>query len=58
MECPFVIWYSRNAVTLPHGQVVYQAGEQIVLLDLATRRIALLAIGQGPVVELDPPAPR
>lgn len=50
METPFVTWISRSATTLPGDQVVYQLGDQIVILDLPTRRIGLIARGRGPVV--------
>jgi hypothetical protein len=52
LETPFVIWPSRNATVLPGDQVVYQLGDQIVVLDLRTRRIGLVARGRGPVVIL------
>lgn len=52
LELPGLRWSARYATVLPGEQVVYQLGRQIVLLDLATRRIALLAIGMEPVVTL------
>jgi hypothetical protein len=54
LETPFVTWNVRNATVLPGSQVVFQLDQQILLLDLNTRQLALLALGRGPVVALDP----
>ena len=53
LETSFLEWYARNATVLPSDKVVYQLGDQIVLLDLNTRKIGLVTIGRGPVVVLD-----
>jgi hypothetical protein len=53
LETPFLEWYARNATVLPSDKVVYQLGDQIVLLDMNTRKIGLVTIGRGPVVVLD-----
>ena len=37
---------------LPGDLVVYQLGEQIVVLDLNHRQLGLLALGRSPVVAL------
>jgi hypothetical protein len=50
LETPFLVWVSRSATLLPEGRVVYQLGDQIVLLDLNGRRIALITQGRGPLV--------
>ena len=50
LETPFMMWHSRGASILPGDQVVYQLGNQIVLLDLNLRKIGLLHLGCGPVV--------
>jgi hypothetical protein len=50
LEAPFVAWHARCATVLPRGLVVYQLEGQIVILELASRKIALLARGFGPVV--------
>jgi hypothetical protein len=55
VEMPFLGWIARNATILPGDQVVYQLGNQIVILDLSTRKLAFLALGQGPVVGLPSP---
>jgi hypothetical protein len=47
-------WTTRNATVLPGGQIVYQLGSQIVLLDVDKRKLGLIALGRGPVVFLDP----
>lgn len=52
LELPGLAWSARYATVLPGEQVVYQLGHQIVLLDLATRKIALVAPGQEPIVTL------
>jgi hypothetical protein len=54
LETPFLAWSSRNASVLPEGLLIYQLDKQIVLLDLAERRMALLARGQGPLIVLHP----
>lgn len=49
-ETPFGSWTIRNAVHLPTDKVLFQLGtDQICLFDPATRRVALLWHGQGPV---------
>lgn len=51
LETPFLAWNVRNATHLPGDYVIFQLGDdQICLLELATKKIALLANGQGPVV--------
>ena len=53
LETPIIAWLSRNASILPGDQVVYQLGDQIVLLDLNARKIGLITRGRGPLVLLD-----
>lgn len=55
VETPVLSWFSSNATVLPGDQVVYQLGPQVVLLDLRTRRIGLVALGRSPVVGLELP---
>ncbi len=59
LETPFVSWICRSASLLPSQQAVFQLGRgldsQIVLLDLPNRKLAVLAMGQGPAVVLDAP---
>jgi hypothetical protein len=53
LETPFVSWIARSATQLPGDYVVFQLGDdQICLFETATKKIALLARGQGPVVVL------
>jgi hypothetical protein len=53
LETPFVNWIARNAAHLPGDIVVFQLGEnQICLFEVATKKIALLTKGRGPVVVL------
>ncbi len=52
LETPFLLWFSRYPTILPGDQVVYQLGDQIVILDLNKRKIGLLAVGRSPVVTL------
>lgn len=54
-ETPFEQWFCRNATVLPNDQVVYQLGinksnSQIVILNMRTRQLGFLVMGQGPVV--------
>jgi hypothetical protein len=44
---------SRNFILLPNDQLVFQLGDQIMLLDLPTRKIGFITMGRGPVVVLD-----
>ena len=53
LELPFLHWYSRFATVLPGDQIVYQLGNQIVLLDLNADKIGLITMGYGPVVILE-----
>jgi len=51
LETPFAAWPVRNATQVEGDMVVFQLGRnQICLLDPATRRIALIVRGQGPIV--------
>lgn len=53
LETPFVAWNVRSATQLPGDDVVFQLGDdQICLLEPSTKKIALIARGQGPVVVL------
>ena len=52
-EVPFMAWYSYNFNYLDGDQVIYQLGEQIVLLDLNEKKIGLITTGIGPIVTLD-----
>jgi hypothetical protein len=53
LETPFVSWIARNATQLPDDFVVFQLGDdQICLFEAATKKLALLTRGQGPVVVL------
>jgi len=53
LETPFVAWNIRSATHLPGDYVVFQLGDdQICLFEASTKKIAMLARGQGPVVVL------
>jgi hypothetical protein len=52
IELPFMTWFSRYP-TVIGNQVVYQLGDQIVLLDLEKDLIGVIARGYSPVVVLD-----
>ncbi len=52
LEVPTVAWRTRNATVLPGDLVVYQLGDQIVVLDLESRRLGFLASGRSPLVLL------
>lgn len=50
-ETIFGEWYVRNATQLPTDQAVFQLGEnQICVFDPATKQVALITRGRGPVV--------
>jgi hypothetical protein len=51
---PVHSWGARAVTVLPGDQVVFELEGQVVLLDIPTRRLALVAIGRSPVV-LAPP---
>jgi hypothetical protein len=56
LETPVIhTWQSRIATILPGDQVVYELGDQIVLLDLKSMRLALIPLGRGPLAVLDTP---
>lgn len=65
LDTPFVSWFIRNAVILPHEQSIFQIEDMLVILDMPSRRLGFLTIGRGPVVvlpgaqgcESTPPAP-
>lgn len=51
---PFLLsWQARNATILTESLIVYQLGNQIVLLDLDKRKIGLITMGRGPIVKMD-----
>ena len=49
LDTPYLRWPPRFATVLPGDLVVYQLGDQIVVLDLNARKLGLLALGRGPV---------
>ena len=53
LETPFLRWPSSSANVLPSDKAVYEFGEQIVLLDLNSRKMGLITLGKAPVVVLD-----
>jgi len=53
LETPFAAWRISHATHLPDDWLIFQLGDdQICLLHPASRRIALLARGQAPIVVL------
>ena len=53
-ETPFGAWVVRNAVHLPSDKVLFQLGDdQICVFDPATRKVALLWRGRGPVAVIE-----
>lgn len=53
-ETPAVSWVTRHASLLEGGLVVFQFGEnQVCLVDLETKRIALVVRGRSPVVTME-----
>lgn len=55
LETPFAGWSVRRATLLPADVVLFQLGErQICVLDVVTRRVALLTFGRSPLAVLKP----
>ncbi len=53
IETPFIQWNVRHAILLPADQVLFQLGKrQICILDLKTRKVAVLCFGHGAVAVL------
>jgi hypothetical protein len=50
---PLMMWPARNATVLPGDIVVFELGPQVVVFNLKTRKIGLLAFGHGPVAVLE-----
>lgn len=50
METPFFTWTLREATVLAGDLLIFQAKDQILALDLGTRRLGLVARGIAPVV--------
>jgi hypothetical protein len=53
LETPFLLWMVRSPIILPGDFVIFQLGDQIVLLDINNRKIRLITLGRGPVVTMD-----
>lgn len=52
-ETLFSQWNARNAILLPNDRVIFQLGQdQICIVELTTKKIALLARGRGPTAVL------
>lgn len=56
METPFFSWHATHAALLADNQAIVEFGPQLLLLDLDTRRVAVVARGTGPCVVFDPAA--
>jgi len=50
LETPFVSFSMNNATVLPGNKVIFEGGNQILILDIEKRVIGLLAYGRSPVV--------
>lgn len=50
VSAPGLDWWSRRGRLLPGDQVVFELNNHILLVDLETRRVAVVAIGRGPMV--------
>ncbi len=50
LHTPFASWRVSNVTVLPGNQAVFQFGRQICVFDPASRRLGLIAKGQGPLV--------
>jgi hypothetical protein len=52
LETPFAAWRMSTATLLPHDQVLFELRSdppQVVLLDMPSRRIGVVAIGSSPL---------
>jgi hypothetical protein len=56
-ETPLLTIKWRSVTDLPNGMIVANFGEQIVVFDPKTNRVANLVRGDGPAVLLDVPSP-
>lgn len=45
-------WEVRNDIIMPGDQVIFQAADQILVLDMPSRQLGFLTMGRGPVVAL------
>jgi hypothetical protein len=52
LDTPFISWYPERATLIPGDRVVFELGPNIVLLDMPTKRLAVLAEGRCPVAVL------
>jgi hypothetical protein len=50
LATPVLSWTCDSPTILPTGQVLFQLEDQIVILDVETRRLGFLVMGRGPVV--------
>lgn len=54
MELPYFAWNVRHATHLPADQILFELGNrQICILDLNSRKIAVLCLGRGPLAQLE-----
>lgn len=54
MELPYFAWNVRHATHLPTDQILFELGNrQICILDLNSKKIAVLCLGRGPLAQLE-----
>lgn len=54
MELPYFAWNVRHATHLPSDLILFELGNrQICVLDLNSRKIAVLCLGRGPLAQLE-----
>jgi hypothetical protein len=46
-------WTCRNCITLPSDQAIFQVKDQLLILDMPSRKLGFLTYGRGPVVALE-----
>ena len=51
---PLLVWSASWATALPDDKVVFELGEQVVVLDLASRKAGVITAGCSPAVLLSP----
>lgn len=47
-------WSCRNLLILPGDQCIFQTEDQLLILDMPTKKMGFLTMGRGPVVTLEP----
>ncbi len=52
LETPFIQWPARNATVISGDRVIFQMGDQILILDMNKKTLRLITMGRGPLVAI------